>query len=79
MLTEEMASPSRNQCTKVFARRVVRDKASAMTGRAISITGGMIVFLLAQTDAGEEHSVQRLDSINADPGAGQTVVQQVYQ
>src|SRR5260370_29710804 len=50
-----------------------------MTTTTISIAGCVMVFLLAQTGAGEELSVQRLDSINADPGAGQTVVQQVYQ
>src|SRR5258708_35463653 len=50
-----------------------------MTTTTISIAGCVMVFLLAQTAIGEEMSVQRLDSINADPGAGQTVVEQVYQ
>ena len=50
-----------------------------MTRTATSIIGCVFVFLLSQTAIGEELSVQRLDSINADPGAGQTVVQQVYQ
>ena len=43
------------------------------------MAGCVIVFLLAQAATGKELSVQRLDSINADPSEGQTVVQQVYQ
>jgi hypothetical protein len=50
-----------------------------MAGTTTSITGCVIVFLLAQTAIGEERSVQRLDSINAEPGKNETVVQQVYQ
>ena len=50
-----------------------------MTGPAISIFGCVIVFLLAQTADAEGLAVQRLDSINAEPGASKTVVQQVYQ
>jgi hypothetical protein len=52
---------------------------SEMAGTAISIIGCVVVFLFAQTASGEELAVQRLDSINADPAAGKTVVQQVYQ
>lgn len=50
-----------------------------MADTTTSIIGCVIVFLLAQTAIGEELLVQRLDSINADAGKGQTVVQEVYQ
>jgi hypothetical protein len=51
-----------------------------MIEKAISITLiAMSMALPAQAAIGQETAVQRLDSINADPKAGQTLVQQVYQ
>lgn len=51
-----------------------------MIGKALIVAiGAAYIGLLAPSAVAQETTVQRLDSINADPSANETVVQQVYQ